>query len=124
MTRYNGKYVRFYLGSDDFSTAVAVALFDENGTAVTLGPSERLVIHTLVFTNGATARTLTLFDDADADGAIDAGEELSFVSAAANQSYPIQYNEALVCGRARLPKVKASGGSVGSAVHGTGLVVS
>lgn len=121
-SKYHGRFCRFAVGSDDFSTPAAVVIYDEDGGTITLTGTQRLVIHTLVVDNGGTARVVTLFDDADAGGDADAAEILWRGAMAANQHDPVNYEHGLLCGKGRAPKVLAAGASTGSFVSGTGEI--
>lgn len=114
-----GRSVRGILNSDDISTAAPVVLYDNPtpGTApaaYTMQPGDILIVYLISVSNGATAGTIEVFDDADADGAVDAGETLFKKAYVAGESGGL----ALVRGfpLTRVPKVKASAGSVGTSV--------
>lgn len=107
--------VRLILDSDDFSTAAPFIMYDAaTGAAITFVAGMVLSVYLVSISNGATSITVTVFDDADADGTVDAGEQLFEKILAINE----QAGFALVRGFSlpRLPKAKASASSTGAIV--------
>lgn len=123
----SGEYFRAYLASDDLSTAAAIPLVDRDGNTRTLVTGERIVISSLTINNGATASKVTIFQDADGDGAVDAGEELYAASLGANGQAAGYFEEVGLMGK-RKPasngdlKAKASIASVGTTIIITGVI--
>lgn len=72
----SGKTVIGRLVNTAASPVQTIAFKDVNGKVHTFAAGERLIIHTVQVNNRATAKDITVFQDADADGAVDAGEEL------------------------------------------------
>lgn len=74
-----GEPVLFELSSTDVSTAAAITIRNAGtNTTRTLAADERLIVQG--YTAAAVAAA-TLFDDADADGAVDANERLAIIGA-------------------------------------------
>lgn len=117
-----GELVRIVFSSADASTAAAVSLYNLDGVAVTLSGNDRLTLKNLVISvTGAIG--VDVFDDADAGADVDAAERLVYVlGTTGNPTFPISFTgEGQPCGRARLPKVKASG-SGAIVITGNGYV--
>lgn len=108
-----GSQFRIVFSSADATTAAAISLYDCNGTLRPLLTGERLIIDSIVVAHVTAATTITLFDDADNDGIVDAGEQIAVVvHSATNTSQiltPVATTEGMSCGLNRLPKIKASG---------------
>lgn len=65
------------------ASAGTLSFKDVNGGSFTFVAGTRLIIYEIHVNNRATAKDLTLFQDADNDGAIDAGEQILAFSFAA-----------------------------------------
>lgn len=128
---YRGEEVRGFLASDDLTTATEVQLRPLNfdgSTYRTLVAGERLVVDTVAFGNGATASIMTLFNDWNDDGTVDAGEELISASLGVNGQFTPNIGTPIICNQVsatygRKIKVKASAASVGSRVFFSGRIV-
>jgi hypothetical protein len=72
----SGDYFRAFLSSSDLTTATQIVLVDRDGVTRVLAAGERLVISSLTINNGGTASIITIFQDANNDGTVDAGEAL------------------------------------------------
>lgn len=68
---------------------------DEDGVPYTLKAGDRLIFYEIHENNRATAKDITMFQDTDADGAIDAGEEIIIMSFAAAGSNEAQFIDGL-----------------------------
>lgn len=90
-----GKSVIGRLINTAASTVQDIAFTDVNGNTHTFATGERLIIDTITVNNRATAKDLTVFQDADADGAIDAGEELAVATFAAAGNANFVYEKGL-----------------------------
>lgn len=78
-----GQPVKLYLYSTDATTALSVAMFDEDHNAITLGTKDRLVInHLSCYTDNSAAAYIIVFADANSDGSVDTGEAIMRVVAA------------------------------------------
>jgi hypothetical protein len=77
-----GDIVRLVLASADASAGVAFTIYDTRGVARVLASTERLVITDGEWVIAAGAGLVTVFSDNDADSAVDAGEELMYLSGA------------------------------------------
>lgn len=83
----------------DVSTAAALVFKNDDGTTITVGSGERLIIQEIHFNNRATAKVLTVFQDDDGDDALDTGEELWQASFAAAGPAEVQFARGLACRR-------------------------
>lgn len=114
-----GKYVRGEVRVDagDASAGVAIALYDSEGTAVTLGNNDRLSVTEVVMTTD-TAGVVTL---AYGDGA--AGKRLLEGTVAANGGVAMGYvRQPLVFPKATAPKFFHSETAATSTVSFTGHI--
>lgn len=113
-----GRPVKGILQSDDLSTATVITLYDistqEALTFSATGPNPRLILYLLSVSNGDSAAIVTVFDDKDADGTVDAGEPLFAKSMAAKDLGGFEYKRGIAL--LRIPKVKASGASANTTV--------
>lgn len=119
----SGDLLQSYLASDDLTTAVEVVLKDLAGNAVVLGSGERLWLTDVILNNGATASVITIFQDANGDGNVTAGEEIYRAACAVNSTNPatslrspIATRRANATAANRKIKAKASAASVGTTV--------
>lgn len=99
--------------SADAQTAAEITLTDDNAETVTLASHERLVVLQGNLSMEAAVGQATLFDDADEDGAIDAGERIvelnSETGGGVEASIPFDYNpHGHGCSIGLVPKVKAA----------------
>jgi hypothetical protein len=123
MNMESGKEVRIRLASADASGAggVALTMWDENAQQVTLGSTQRLYITDIHISIGATALAVQVFDDANANNTVDAGEELINAEYAINGGLAMSYLTPMKCGLGRMPRCKTSAaGNV--KISGTGFV--
>lgn len=128
---YRGEEVRGFLASDDLTTATEVTLRGINYVAAAprvLAVGERLVIDTVVLANGATASVITLFQDQNDDGTVDAGEELISASLPINGALTPNLGTPIICRQVAASvggkvKAKATAASVGSRIFFTGRIV-
>lgn len=109
MSECTGEPIQFELSSADVSTAAALTIRRAgSNTAYTLLAGERVVLQTVNF-NVAAGVTVTVFDDADADAAVDAGERLIVVGAGVSNIVFEGVDGGSAGGLGRVPKAKASG---------------
>jgi len=102
-----GEQVHGELVSADASTAAAIVLYKAGTRTVrTLGSTEHLVI-TDVMMNSTAATDVALFDDADADGTIDAGERIAHGDFSAKGGLVTAFSTPRYCSKGITPKVKA-----------------
>jgi len=112
-----GEFVKATFTSSDASTAAALSFTNDNGVARTIGASERLVITSYHLVSGS-AVTVELFDDANANGTVDAGERIGGGDFAANGGLTESSIEH-PCQLGKTPKIKASAsGTVKAVVRG------
>jgi hypothetical protein len=117
----HGEPIQIEFTSADASTAVAVGIRDAGtNTPRTLVANERVYLQTLVF-NVFASGTLTVFDDSNANGAIDANETLAVVGAGTTFIQWEGTDQGTAGGLGRIPKVKASGAGL-VYVTGTGAI--
>ena len=102
-----GRTLKIQFSSADASTAAAMSLYDDNDAAVTLASNERILIDTLASNVAAAVTLVTVFNDDDADAAIDAGERIAAFGA--NSGFFQGGEEGYACPIGVTPKVKASG---------------
>lgn len=103
------------LNTDDASTAAPVILYDIVSQAVvTIGTGKIFVVYLISISNGDSAAVVEVFDDLDADGAVDAGETLFKKSMNAKEQAGMAYVRGIPLKRA--PKVKASASSANTSV--------
>lgn len=121
MGRVVGELVRVVFSSDDATTGAPLGLYTEDGGARALAPHERLILRSLVIYGEPEAvGTVTVFNDADDDNAVDAGEEMAVVGEGTHDLHFGPEGMAGVVGI--LPHVIADGaGDV--AITGVGYVV-
>lgn len=123
----SGVYFRAFLSSSDLTTAAPLVLLDRDGNTITLTLGQRPIFNSIVFNNGGTASIITLFQDANGDGVVDAGESLYAANLPANAQSPGYFGEVGLHGK-RLPaangllKVKASAASANTTVIVTGII--
>ena len=131
---YRGEEVRGFLASDDLTTAAEVVLRGINYNAADSTPErvlvagERLVIDSVVLGNGATDAVITLFQDQNDDGPVDAGEELISAALLGSTALSPNLHTPIVCrqvasGVGGKIKAKASAGSEGTRIFFTGRII-
>lgn len=113
-----GKPVKGIIQTGDLSTAASFTLYDistqEALTFSSTGINPRLILYLLSVSNGDTAAVVTVFDDKNGDGNVDAGEPLWAKSMAAKDLGGFEYKRGIAL--LRIPKVKASGASANTTV--------
>lgn len=117
----SGDPVQFEFSSADVTTAAPLVLRDAGGAARTLSATERLILQTVNVYAAASALTVDIFDDADADGTVDAGERLLRVGEGFANVPFVGKDGGTAGGRGRVPKVKAGGAAVVT-VTGIGVI--
>lgn len=75
-----GKVILGRLTNTAVGTAAEITFKDINGNAHAFAANERLIIDTIHVNNRATAKDLTIFQDADGDATYDSGEEVDVFS--------------------------------------------
>lgn len=104
-----GDPVQIEFSSDDATTAAAVSLRHAGGAAITaLAANERLIVNSLSGALAAAVLHAELFNDADGDGNIDAGEILACFGIGPNHVHFEGPDEGTACGLATIPKIKAA----------------
>ena len=114
-----GETVSIEFTSADASTAAAVTIKDSDLVTRTLASNERLLIDSLN-ANIATGVTVSVINDTDADGNIDAGERIAELSI--NTVVAEFGAEGFSCKTGFTPKVKASGAGAVT-ITGMGRIV-
>lgn len=124
----SGETFRSYNASDTFSTVADIAFLDRDGVARLIATGERVIIGDIVINNGATASIYTIFQDANGDGLVTAGDQLFRVALPIDGQAVVNF---AACLNARpkvstvangIIKVIASAGSVGSTVILAGII--
>jgi len=117
-----GEQVRLF-SSNTGTQVTTMSIFDINGVARTLDSTERLIITVLVATKGAI--DCIVFDDADGDNTVDAGENLMQLGGTGVLTgFLADYRgEGLPCGRGRAPKVSSAGSGSFLILTGVGVIV-
>lgn len=111
----HGEQVQFEFNSADATTAAVISIRSEGGAARTLLATERFILQAFTGSIAVAVLNAVIFDDADADGAIDAGEIMAVLGLGSANACGL--NQA--AGPGRVPKVKASvAGQVYIAGHG------
>lgn len=77
MPEQYGQHVHGEILTGDATGAPAFTWYDQDGTVVTQGSTERVVLYWLHIRTGGVAFTVDVFFDADDDGAVDAGERVT-----------------------------------------------
>ncbi len=120
--QYIGEPIQFELSSSDLTTAAALVLRDAGGAARTLSSVERVLLQTVNIAVASGVGTVDIFDDADGDGTVDAGERLLNVGEGFANVPFLGTDHGQSSGKGRVPKVKAaSAGAV--TVTGIGAIV-
>lgn len=110
-----GRQIKGILESGDLSTAAPVVWYDAATQEVfTPAASNRIIIYLISVSNGDSAAIVQVFDDLDADGTVDAGEQLFGKSMNAKEQAGFAYVRGLAI--KRTPKVIASGASANTKV--------
>lgn len=102
---YTGKFVHMELSSGDASTVGTFVLYDTDGTVITLGSDERVILWSI---GGAVATaTIDIFTDRNSGGTVGAGERLF---TATNTPFSMEFGpEGIPCALGLAPKYLASG---------------
>jgi hypothetical protein len=111
----NGEPVQFEFKSTDATTAAVISIRSEGGSARTLASTERFILRSFTGSIAAAVLNAVIFDDANTDGNIDAGEIMAVLGLASANGCGLQQ----AAGPGRVPKVKAAvAGQVYIAGHG------
>lgn len=117
-----GEPIQFELTSSDVTTAAALSLRNAGGASRTLASDERVILQTVNVYAASGVGTVSVFDDADGDSVVDAGELLLRVGEGFTNVPFLGTDGGTSSGKGRTPKVKAaSAGAV--AVTGIGAIV-
>lgn len=118
MSCQNGEPIQFEFNSTDATTAAVISIRSEGGAARTLATDERVIIQSFTGSIAADVLNAIIFDDADADGNLDAGELLAVLGLGASSGHDLN----AAAGKGRVPKVKAAvAGQV--YIAGSGVIV-
>jgi len=90
-----GRFLRANIVAADLSTFQELSWVNKNNAAVTLVANQRLILKTIVFANAATAKRVTFFQDADADNAVDSGEEVIVLESGGVESYCLDFGQGI-----------------------------
>lgn len=123
----NGEYFRVYLASNDLTTAADLVILDRDGNPRPLAAGERPVIEFLGINNGGTAAVITIFQDNNGGGTLDAGEELYRTNLLANaqgfmDAFPLLGKKAASATNGKL-KAVASAASANTTIIATGTIL-
>lgn len=117
-----GETISIEFSSSDATTAAAVTLKKSDGSTRTLAANEILLIDSLTCAQAAAVLLVQVIADVDADGNVDAGEQLAAFSVGNDASQFTAEGEGVPVKQGFTPKVKASGaGNVQLA--GTGRII-
>ncbi len=106
----------------DIATVQTFTLYDiATQEVITLVPGDILSIYLIMVNNGDTAAIVTVFDDLDGDGAVDAGEQLFAKSMNAKEQAGFAYTRGF--GVKRTPKALGSVTSANSFLEFFGEII-
>ena len=118
----SGDPIQIEFSSSNATTAASLSLRDAGGSLHTLNGNERLILQTVNINAASGVGTVTIFDDANANGTPDAGERLLVVGEGFNNIPLIGTDGGSAAGKGRVPQVISTGAGAVS-ITGTAAIV-
>ena len=114
--------IRGIVSAESSADAQTFTFYDEFNNTVTLASDERLVIHTVTVSVTSGTHEITLFNDVDADDAVDSGEALLVIALGSHETFFGNYSSAPLMGLAGVDLTVLPGSSATYDVVITGVL--